>query len=80
MEAVIELAIQRLNMKREQAEQALKNRRVQFDAKLKRHEKLLSNFRKKDPPMLTVEEMEENVQQVETIVERLQVNCQSLSI
>ncbi|KAH1026251.1 hypothetical protein HUJ05_010798 [Dendroctonus ponderosae] len=72
MEAVIELAIQRLNMKREQAEQALKNRRIQFDAKLKRHEKLLSNFKKKDPPMLTVEEMEENVQQVETIVERLQ--------
>jgi len=72
MESVIELAIQRLNMKREQAEQSLKNRRVAFDVKLKRHEKMLNAFKKKDPPLLTVEEMEENVEQIETIVARLQ--------
>ncbi|KAL1497384.1 hypothetical protein ABEB36_008364 [Hypothenemus hampei] len=72
MEAVIELAIQRLNMKRDQAEQVLKNRRVAFDAKLKRHEKLFNNFKKKDPPILTIEEMEENVQQIENIVAKLQ--------
>ncbi|XP_050297987.1 dynein axonemal heavy chain 3 [Anthonomus grandis grandis] len=72
MESVIDLANQRLNMKREQAEQALRNKRTAFDAKLKRHEKLLVNFKKKDPPILTVEEMEDSVQQVEQIVERLQ--------
>lgn len=74
MEAVIELAIQRLNMKRDQAEQALKNKRVVFDTKLKRHEKMLNNFKKKDPPILTVEEMDDNVQQIEFIVARLQVS------
>lgn len=74
MEAVIELAIQRLNMKRDQAEQALKNKRVAFDTKLKRHEKMLNNFKKKDPPILTIEEMDENVQQIEFIVARLQVS------
>ncbi|XP_066246402.1 dynein axonemal heavy chain 3 [Euwallacea similis] len=72
MESVIELAIQRLNMKRDQAEQALKNRRIAFDAKLKSNEKILNAFKKKDPPLLTTEEMEENVQQIENIVARLQ--------
>ncbi|XP_030747452.1 dynein heavy chain 3, axonemal isoform X2 [Sitophilus oryzae] len=72
MEAVVELAIQRLNMKRDQAETALKNKRIAFDSKLKRHEKMLNAFKKKDPPLLTMEEMEENVTQVELIVARLQ--------
>ncbi|XP_076256705.1 dynein heavy chain 3, axonemal [Rhynchophorus ferrugineus] len=72
MEAVIDLANQRLNMKRDQAETALKNKRTAFDSKLKRHEKMLNNFKKKDPPLLTMEEMEENVSQIETIVARLQ--------
>ncbi|CAG9767321.1 unnamed protein product [Ceutorhynchus assimilis] len=72
MEAVVDLAIQRLNMKRDQAEQSLKNKRATFDGKLRRHEKLLTAFKKKDPPILTVEEMEENVHQIESLVARLQ--------
>lgn len=73
MESVVELAIQRLNMKRDQAETFLRNKRVQFDAKLKKHEKMLVAFKKKDPAILTMEEMEENVALVENIVAKLEV-------
>lgn len=73
MEAVIELAIQRLNMKRDQAETILKNRKIQFDARLRKDEKLLNQFKKKDPPILTMEEMEEGVLAVESLVQRLAV-------
>lgn len=76
MENVIELAIQRLNMKREQAEIALKNKRTLFEKKLVRHEKLLIAFRKKDPPILTIEEMKDCVQAVEDLVEKLQEDKQ----
>lgn len=72
MESVVELAIQRLNLKRDQAETFLKNKRVQFDARLKKHEKMLVAFKKKDPAILTIEEMEENVAQVENIVTKLE--------
>lgn len=73
MEAVIELAIQRLNMKRDQAEAILKNKRTQFDIRLRKNEKILNQFKKKDPPILTMEEMEEGVADVESLVERLAV-------
>lgn len=73
MEVVIELAIQRVNMKRDQAEVALKSKRTIFDNKLIKHEKLVNAFRKKDPPILTMEEMEENAKLVEEIVDKLQV-------
>lgn len=72
MENVIELATQRLNMKREQAETALKNKRTQFDAKLIKHEKLLNAFKKRDPPVLTTDEMNKNVEDVEDLLEKLQ--------
>ncbi|XP_008197222.2 dynein axonemal heavy chain 3 [Tribolium castaneum] len=71
MENVIELALQRLNMKREQAEAFLKSKRSIFEAKLLRHEKMLVAFKKKDPPILTMEEMEECVAQVEDLVQKL---------
>lgn len=72
MENVIDLANQRLAMKRDQAEASLKNRRGQFDTKLLRHEKLLLVFRKRDPPILTIDEMEEGVVAVEDLVSKLQ--------
>lgn len=74
MEAVIELAIQRLNMKRDQAESVLKQRKAQFDKRLKKTEKLLNQFKKRDPPILTMEEMEEGVTAVEALVSRLAVS------
>lgn len=74
MESVIESALNRLNMKREQAELMLKNKRTAFDAKLLRHEKQLQSFKKRDPPILTKEEMLDCVETIEAIVERLQVD------
>lgn len=71
MEIVIELALQRLNMKRDQAEAALKYKRTQFEAKLLRHQARVIAFKKKDPPILTMEEMIENVETVEALSERL---------
>lgn len=73
MEAVIDLAMQRLTMKRDQAEASLKTKRVNFEGKLKRHEKMLTNFKKKDPPILTMDEMEENVLLVEELMGLLEV-------
>ncbi|KAK9888347.1 hypothetical protein WA026_000602 [Henosepilachna vigintioctopunctata] len=72
MEVVIELAIQRVNMKRDQAEVSLKSKRAIFDNKLLKHEKMVQAFRKKDPAILTMEEMEENTLLVEEIVQKLQ--------
>lgn len=74
----MELAIQRLNMKRDQAETFLKNKRIQFDVKLKKHEKMLVTFKRKDPAILTMEEMEENVAIVEHIVAKLEVRKRTI--
>ena len=80
MENIIELAIQRLNMKREQAEVNLKSKRTIFEAKLKRHEKLLVAFKKRDPPLLTMEEMEDCVTAVEDLVQKLNEDKQEADI
>ncbi|KAJ8963035.1 hypothetical protein NQ314_005607 [Rhamnusium bicolor] len=73
MEVVIELAIQRLSMKRDQADAFVKNKRVLFDSKLKKHEKVLVVFKKRDPPILTMDEMQDAVDTIENIVARLEV-------
>lgn len=76
MEVVIELAIQRLNLKRDQAEATLKNKRVMFDAKLIRHQKQLNAFKKRDPPILTKDEIYDCVETIEEIVQKLQEDKQ----
>ncbi|PSN48405.1 hypothetical protein C0J52_12085 [Blattella germanica] len=68
MEAVLELAQARLTHRRDIVESALKAKRADFDAKLLAHQKELELFKKKDPPILTKEEMEECVQIIETIM------------
>ena len=80
MEIVIEMALQRLYMKRDQAEMALKNKKSIFEAKLTRHEKQLAAFKKKDPPILTMEEMKENAEQAEILYGRIQVCKQLLRV
>ncbi|KAK5640705.1 hypothetical protein RI129_009252 [Pyrocoelia pectoralis] len=71
MEVVIDLALERLTLKREQAEAMLKNKLVQFDQKLIKHKKQLAAFKKKDPPILTIDEMTECLEIVQTLYERL---------
>lgn len=61
MESVIEFALQKLTIKRDQAEVNLKNKRLTFDQQLNRHEKLLITLKKRDPALLTMEEMEDAV-------------------
>lgn len=73
MEIVIELALQRLIMRREQAEVILKNKRTAFENKMMKHQKQLEQFKKRDPPLLTMDEMLDGVQTVEALAERLQV-------
>ncbi|KAJ9576848.1 hypothetical protein L9F63_006622, partial [Diploptera punctata] len=71
MEAVLELSQTRLTHRREMVEGVLKSKRYDFDAKIyllkNVYDKELEIFKKKDPPILTKEEMEENVQIIEHI-------------
>ncbi|KAB0793663.1 hypothetical protein PPYR_13283 [Photinus pyralis] len=71
MEVVIDLAFQRLTLKREQAEAMLKSRLVQFEQKLIKHKKQLNMFKKRDPPILTIDEMTECLETVQALYERL---------
>lgn len=61
MEVIIEVSLDRLSIKRDQAEVLLKKRRIAFDKNIKKFEKMLNTFKKRDPPVLTVEEMEDAV-------------------
>lgn len=76
MEIMIELALQRLLMRREQAEVILKNKRTAFENKMMKHQKQLEQVKKRDPPVLTMDEMLDGVQTVEAVSERLQVSIQ----
>lgn len=73
MEAVLEMAFARIQIRRDKAERVLRKKRINFDAKLERHQKQLDLFRKKDPPLLTMEDMVESVEVIEEIVANLQV-------
>lgn len=72
MESVLELATTRLTHRRDAVENALRIRRVEFDEKLVQHQKELDVFRKKDPPILTMEEMAECVESIKDLVRKLQ--------
>ncbi|GFG29080.1 hypothetical protein Cfor_00250, partial [Coptotermes formosanus] len=72
MEAVLKLSEARLAHRRDIVEGVLRSKRTDFDAKLLLHQKELEIFKKKDAPILTKEEMEENVRTVEKILQVLQ--------
>ncbi|CAG9858599.1 unnamed protein product [Phyllotreta striolata] len=71
MDIIIEVSLDRLSIKRDQAELVLKQKRVAFDKKIKKVEKMLNVFKKKDPPILTLDEMEDAVVDIERIVKVL---------
>lgn len=73
-ESVLEMATSRIQIRRDKAEKVLRKKRVIFETKLEKHQKQLDLFKKKDPPMLTMEEMEESVELIEEIVSALQVH------
>lgn len=67
METVMELATTRLNMRKEFVEGVLRIRRDNFEQKIQKMQQLIDCLKKKDPPVLTVEEMEQATQEVETL-------------
>ncbi|KAL0279081.1 UNVERIFIED_CONTAM: hypothetical protein PYX00_000712 [Menopon gallinae] len=71
MDSVLDLATARLSHRRDTVENALRIRRMEFDEKLIVHQKELDAFKKKDPPILTMEEMAECARAVDDLVEKL---------
>ncbi|KAL1116324.1 hypothetical protein AAG570_005819 [Ranatra chinensis] len=68
MDQVLDLSMGRINIHREMVENALRAKRAAFDAVLLDHQKYLEVFKKKDPPILTMEEMESTVKDIEDLM------------
>lgn len=71
MDSVLDLATTRLSHRRDSVENALRIRRMEFDERLAIHQKELEAVKKKDPPILTMEEMAESVEAVDDLVRKL---------
>ncbi|XP_078041170.1 dynein heavy chain 3, axonemal [Augochlora pura] len=65
MDTVMELANSRLNMRREFLEEVLRIRKETFEHTIKSMENSIDQFKRKDPPMLSMSEMEDAVKEVE---------------
>ncbi|XP_053593796.1 dynein axonemal heavy chain 3 [Microplitis demolitor] len=67
MEVIMELATKRLNMRKEFVEGVLRKRRDNFEIKIQRMQQAIDIFKKKDPPVLTVEEMIQSTEEIEKL-------------
>lgn len=67
METMMELAATRLNMRKEFVEGVLRTRRQMFDGKIDSLHSKIEIFKKKDPPVVTMDEMIANVKEIEVI-------------
>ncbi|EZA46954.1 Dynein heavy chain 3, axonemal [Ooceraea biroi] len=67
METVMELASSRLNMRKDFLETVLRTRRDAFEKKISVMQLAIDQFKRKDPPILTMDEMELAVQEIEQI-------------
>lgn len=65
METVMELASKRLNMRKDFLETVLRTRRDTFEKKIVTMQLVIDQFKRKDPPVLTMEEMVQAVEEVE---------------
>ncbi|KAG7209677.1 hypothetical protein KM043_011323 [Ampulex compressa] len=65
MEVVMELASTRLNMRKQFLEEVLRSRRSNFEQKIQNMQLAIEQFKKKDPPVLTMEEMIQSTEEVE---------------
>ncbi|XP_072152186.1 dynein axonemal heavy chain 3 isoform X4 [Bemisia tabaci] len=68
LEQILELSMVRVSQRRDVVEGILKNKRAEFDLLLKEHHKELEYLRKKDPPLLTMEEMVDTTTTIEAFV------------
>ncbi|XP_076243948.1 dynein heavy chain 3, axonemal [Calliopsis andreniformis] len=64
MESVMELANTRLNMRKEYLEEILYIRRNNFEQKIQTMHLAIEQFKRKDPPVLTMEEMEDATREI----------------
>ncbi|CAL7933869.1 unnamed protein product [Xylocopa violacea] len=65
MDTVMDLANARLNMRKEYLEEVLRIRRDNFEQKIHHMQLAIDQFKKKDPPVLTIDEMEEAVEEID---------------
>ncbi|CAK9833026.1 Dynein axonemal heavy chain 3 [Anthophora retusa] len=65
METVMDLANTRLNMRKEYLEEVLRLRRENFEQKIQNMQLAIDQFKRKDPPVLTMDEMENANEEVE---------------
>ncbi|KAL7290283.1 hypothetical protein TKK_0015983 [Trichogramma kaykai] len=71
MEAMMELASTRLNSRKDFVEGVLKQRRLAFDDKILAMQAKIEQFKKRDPPVVTVDEMLDAVAAVELIAKEM---------
>ena len=67
MEVVMDLANTRLNMRKEYLEEVLRIRMDTFEQRIHNMRLGIDQFKRKDPPILTMEEMEDAVLQIEQL-------------
>lgn len=67
MENVMDLSTTRLNMRKEFLESVLRTRRDNFEKKINAMQIAIERFKRKDPPVLTIEEMERATEEVEQL-------------
>ncbi|XP_054015460.1 dynein axonemal heavy chain 3-like [Hylaeus anthracinus] len=67
METVMELANTRLNMRKEFLEELLRIKKDTFEQKIHNMQLAIDQFKKKDPPVLTIEEMTEATKEAEEL-------------
>ncbi|XP_076164105.1 dynein heavy chain 3, axonemal [Ptiloglossa arizonensis] len=72
IETVIELAYTRLNMRKEFLEDVLRLRKDSFEQKIKNMQSAIDQFKKKDPPVLTIEEMTEATKEIEILSKEME--------
>lgn len=67
METVMELATARLNMRKEFVEGVLRIRRDNFEQRIQNMQLVIDQFKKKDPPVLTMDEMVQATEEIELL-------------
>ncbi|RZF36882.1 hypothetical protein LSTR_LSTR004570 [Laodelphax striatellus] len=71
MEQCLDLSTKRIAHIREMVETALRNKRAEFDIVLQDHQKDLDILKRKDPPILTMDDMNDCVNTVEALTQLL---------
>lgn len=80
LEEVIDLANTRLTERREIVEGVLRHRRTAYEARIKEDQISLELFKKKDPPVLGIDEMVPAVEELDELMERIRVSLDRIKV